>query len=78
MFHRRCVFWGGDLIQNLVKGKINIPLELSKRATQPASGSGFCGPGQKGPEDKRAQKYLPKPGPLRATGFRASPVTLRF
>jgi len=37
-----------------------------------------AGPGQKGPEDKRAQKYLPKPGPLRATGFRASPVTLRF
>ena len=33
------------------------------------------GPGPKGLEVKRAQKYLPKPDPLRATGFRASPVT---
>jgi len=42
------------------------------------AGLGFCGPGQKGPEDKRVKKYLPKSGPLRAAGFRASPVTLRF
>jgi len=29
---------------------------------------GLGGPGQKGPEDKRAQKYLFKPGPLRTFG----------
>jgi len=39
------------------------------------TGSGFDGPGQKGPEVKQAQKYLPKSGPLWATGFRVSPVT---
>jgi len=55
-------------------------VELSKHAIRPATGRpmvglGFYGPGQKGPEDKQTQKYLFKPGPLRATGFRVGLVT---
>jgi len=39
------------------------------------TGSGFGGPGQKGPKDKQTQKKVSNPDPLWATGFRASPVT---
>jgi len=60
--------------------ELHQQLELLKWATrstsgQPMTGSGFNGPGPKGPEDKRAQKYLSKPGPLWDTDFRASPIT---
>jgi len=69
---------------NLKQGHFKIFVGLVRRAVKTGysarigptmTGSDFVGPSQKGPEDKRAQKYLPKSGPLQATGFRASPIT---
>ncbi|KEH17587.1 hypothetical protein MTR_0007s0450 [Medicago truncatula] len=70
-------------IRPTIKDKFILVLELSKRATRPVldrfmTDSGFGGPGQKVPKDKRAQKCLPKPVTLRAMGFRASLVTYSF